>query len=114
IESSLGDRPIYYAMTTQAYDELQLRPYLIRHGLAYKLNNGPVQPDPGRGIYEVPQNPYSGVFGRYVDVPRTEALLSDVFIHRGGVPDEWDHWVDIATEGIPPYYWYTHAGLALV
>ncbi len=51
------------------------------------------------------------LMGAWVDVPRTEKLMSDVFIHRGGFP-EWGHWVDSATEGIPFYYAYTHLGLA--
>ncbi|MFO7260905.1 MAG: DUF2723 domain-containing protein, partial [bacterium] len=38
ISSSIDDRPIYFATTTQAYDELNLWPYLIRQGVAFKLN----------------------------------------------------------------------------
>ncbi|HEX2166354.1 MAG TPA: DUF2723 domain-containing protein [Longimicrobiales bacterium] len=114
IKSSMGDRPIYFAMTTQAYEELQLRPYLIRQGVALKLNDCPVQPDSARGIVAVPPSGLTGIIGPYIDVPRTETLLTDVFIHRGGIPDEWGHWVDIATEGIPAYYGYSHMGMALV
>jgi hypothetical protein len=115
IDSSLGDRPIYFAMTTQAYDELRLRPFLIRQGVALKLNDGPVQPDSGRGIYEVPQQGgMASVIGPYIDLARTETLLTDVFMHRGGLPDRWGHWGDSATDGIPAYYGYSHYGLALV
>jgi hypothetical protein len=35
-------------------------------------------------------------------------------MHRGGFPDEWNHWVDSATDGIPAYYGYSHMGLGLV
>ncbi|MGH7576880.1 MAG: protein O-mannosyl-transferase family, partial [Longimicrobiales bacterium] len=113
INTAIGDRPIYFAMTTQAYDELNLRPYLIRQGVALKLNNGPVVPDTARGIIAVP--PESLALGApSIDLPRTETLVSDVFIHRGGFPDEWGHWVDAATEGIPFYYAFTHYGLAQV
>jgi hypothetical protein len=114
IHASLGDRPLYFAMTTQAYDELNLRPYLIRQGVALKLNGGPVEPDPGRGIYEVPESQLSPVIGPYIDVTRTEKLLTDVFVHRGGLPEKWGHWVDSATDGIPSYYGYSHMGLAFV
>jgi hypothetical protein len=113
IRTSLQDRPIYFAMTTQAYEELNLRPYLIRQGLALKLNDGPVQPDPERGIYAVPPSQLTPIIGPFIDVPRTEQLLSEVFIHRGGLPD-WGHWVDIATDNMPMYYGYSHMGLALV
>jgi hypothetical protein len=114
IASGLGDRPIYFAMTTQAYENLSLRPFLIRQGLALKLNNGPVVPDEARGIYEVPPSQLAGITGPYIDVPRTEVLLSNVFMHRGGFPDEWGHWVDSATDNIPSYYGYSHLGLAYV
>ena len=114
IDASLGDRPIYFAMTTQAYDELNLRPFLIRQGVALKLNDGPVQADPGRGIYAVPESQLAGVIGPFIDVPRTEKLLSEVFVHRGGLPEKWGHWGDSATDGIPAYYGYSHMGLSLV
>ena len=114
IQSAMGDRPIYFAMTTQAYEELNLRPYLIRQGVALKLNDGPVEPDPARGIHEVPPSGLTGIIGPYIDMPRTESLLSDIFIHRGGIPEDWGHWVDVATEGIPAYYGYSHMGMALV
>jgi hypothetical protein len=114
IDSSLGDRPIYFAMTTQAYDELNLRPFLIRQGVAMKLNDGPVQADVGRGIYQVPESQLSPVIGPYIDVVRTEKLLTDVFMHRGGLPEKWGHWVDSATDGIPAYYGYSHMGLGFV
>ncbi|HSJ26357.1 MAG TPA: DUF2723 domain-containing protein [Longimicrobiales bacterium] len=113
IDTAMGDRPIYFAMTTQAYDELSLRPFLIRHGVAFKLNDGPVTEDPARGIYAFPEgNPLSRFVGPYVDVPRTEKLLNEVFMHRGGFPDGWGHWVDVATENMPAYYGYSHLGMA--
>jgi hypothetical protein len=113
IDTAMGDRPIYFAMTTQAYDELSLRPFLVRHGVAFKLNDGPVTEDPARGIYAFPEgNPLSRFVGPYVDVPRTEKLLNEVFMHRGGFPDGWGHWVDVATENMPAYYGYSHLGMA--
>jgi hypothetical protein len=113
IQSALRDRPIYFAMTTQAYEELNLRPYLIRQGLALKLNDGPVQPDPAQGIYEVPPSQLTPIIGPYIDLPRTEQLLTNVFMHRGNIP-EWGHWVDIATDNMPAYYGYSHMGMGLV
>ncbi|MEX1184052.1 MAG: DUF2723 domain-containing protein [Gemmatimonadota bacterium] len=114
IVSAVGDRPVYFAMTTQAYEELNLRPYLIRQGVALKLNEGPVAPDSARGIHPVPASQISALIGPWMDVPRTETLLTDVFIHRGGLPGEWGHWVDAATDGIPAYYGYSHLGLGYV
>ncbi len=114
IQASIGDRPVYFAMTTQAYEELALRPYLIRQGVAFKLNNGPIVADTARGILPTPQGQVGAFIGPWVDLPRTEMLTSEIFQHRGGFPDEWGHWVDSATEGIPFYYGYTHFGLAEV
>jgi len=114
IAQSIDDRPIYFAMTTQAYEELNLRPFLIRQGVALKLNNGPVIPSQLTGIFEVPQSQITGIIGPYIDVPRTEKLLSEVFMHRGGFPTKWGHWADAATDGIPAYYGYSHMGLAMV
>jgi hypothetical protein len=114
LDAALDDRPVYFAMTTAAYENLNLQPFLIRHGVALRLNNGPVVPDLGRGIVQVPPGQLQQIIGPYVDLPRTEALLSEVFVHRGGFPDEWGHWVDSATDNIPAYYGYSHYGLAMV
>jgi hypothetical protein len=114
IQTAIADRPIYFAMTTQAYEELSLRPYLIRQGVAFKLNNGPVVADSIRGILPTPPSQIGSFTGPWIDLPRTEALVTDVFQHRGGFPQTWGHWVDSATEGIPFYYGYTHYGLAEV
>jgi hypothetical protein len=114
IDSALDDRPIYFAMTTQAYENLNLRRFLIRQGVALKLNDGPVVEDEGRGIFEVPPSQLAGIIGPFIDIPRTEQLLSNVFIHREGFPEQWGHWVDSATDNIPSYYGYSHLGLAYV
>jgi hypothetical protein len=111
IDAAMDDRPIYFAMTTQAYEELALRPFLIRQGVALKLNDGVVSSDPARGIHEVPPSQVASIVGPWMDVPRTELLISEVFMHRGGIPEAWGHWADSATEGIPAYYGYTHMGL---
>ncbi len=109
VQNALDDRPIYFASTTQAYEPVGLGSHLIRQGVALKLSNGPVTPDPERGIYALPSD-LAPVIGPYLDLPRTDSLLWNVFVHRGGIPDEWDHWVDYATQGIPFYYAYTHFG----
>jgi len=109
VQNSLGDRPIYFASTTQAYEPVGLRDHLIRQGAALKVSNGPIEEDPERGIYRL-DGELARLMGPYIDLPRTDSLLLNVFIHRGGVPDEWDHWVDHATQGFPIYYAYMHFG----
>jgi hypothetical protein len=106
VQSSLGDRPIYFATTTQAYERIGLGPYLLRQGLALKLHNGSLQEDPDRGIHAIPD--MIQVPEPFVDLPRTEALLQDVFVHRGGIPDEWGFWPEPSTTNIPWYYVFAH------
>jgi hypothetical protein len=64
------------------------------------------------GIWRAPNAQVESVTGPHLDVPRTEELVTNVFLHRGGFPDDWGHWVDSATEGIPFYYGFTHYGMA--
>ena len=52
------------------------------------------------------------VTGAWLDVARTRTLAEEVFIHRTGIPDEWDHWPDRSTIGIPAYYAWVFAALA--
>jgi hypothetical protein len=109
IQTSLGDRPIYFAMTTQAYEELNLRPFLIRQGVALKLNNGPVEPDEARGIYAVPPSQLTGIIGPYIDMPRTETLLSRRVHAPRRHPGRVGPLGRRATEGIPAYYGYSQS-----
>ena len=113
VRTALADRPVHFAMTTDAYQKLRLRPFLIRQGLAYKLNDGPVMARPGSGIFQPADPRYAGYTGANLDVPRTEALVSRVFRHRSGFPERWMHWGDSATEMVPYYYYFTHAALGI-
>jgi hypothetical protein len=101
IKSSIADRPIYFAMTTSSYTKLGLGDYLVREGVAYRLNNGPLKQDVAAGVYEI--NAGAG-FPRFVDFPRTATLATKVFVHHPGFPERWTHWTDIATEQVPMYY----------
>jgi hypothetical protein len=58
------------------------------------------------------QTPYISVTGDWVDVDRTATLFERVFVHRQGVPDEWSHWPDRSTVGIPSYYAWGYIALA--
>ena len=63
IQTSLGDRPVYFAMTTAAYDELRLRPFLIRQGVAFKLSAEPVVADSVNGFYQPADPRMAGSLG---------------------------------------------------
>lgn len=106
---SIEDRPIYFASSGNAANSLGVQPFLVRQGLAFKLNNGPIT-DSTESVVRLEQSPYTPVTGEYIDEDRTRILLDEVFMHRGGIP-EWDHWPDIATLGIPNYYSWVYTAL---
>jgi hypothetical protein len=111
ISSSLGDRPVYFASSGNAASALGLNPYLVRQGLAFRLNEGPVDPEGSDTVVELPYSAYTGVTGLFIDADRTRTLAEDVFIHRTGLPDEWPRWPWRAVLGIPSYYSWVHYAL---
>jgi hypothetical protein len=111
IRTSLGDRPIYFASSGNAASHLGLTPYLIRHGLAFKLHDTVPDPENLETVTELPLSAFTSVTGTYLDHRRTEALANEVFMHRNGLPDEWPRWPWRAVLGIPSYYSWVHYAL---
>jgi len=110
IQSSVHDRPIYFASSGSAARELGVVPYLVRHGLAFRLYPGPPDSNPLNILLEDPQ--LLPVTGPWLNVERTRLLAEEVFEHRTGIPDEWSHWPDRSTIGIPNYYAWVFTALA--
>ena len=110
IQSSVYDRPIYFASSGRAARDLGLIPYLVRHGLAFRLYPGPPDSNPLNILLEDPQ--LLPVTGPWLNVERTRLLAEEVFVHRTGIPDEWSHWPDRSTIGIPNYYAWVFTALA--
>jgi hypothetical protein len=111
INDSIGERPIYFASSGNAAASLGLQSYLVRHGLAFRLNNGELS-EADADLVRMDASPFAPVTGNWVDVPRTRTLMDDVFIHRSGIPDEWAFWPDRSTLGIPSYYAWGYIALA--
>ena len=112
VSTSLGDRPVYFATSGNSASQLGLEEYLVRQGLAFKLNKGGLPESAGQTVVELPlSSPLVPVTGRWLDQQRTDTLLNEVFIHRGGLPD-WSHWPDHSTIGIPNYYAWGYYALA--
>ena len=112
IRHSIPDRPVYFASSGSAAQEFGLRRHVIRQGLAFRLWPGDPAELAESGV--APNRTldlYSGVVGPWVDVPRTQTLAYDVFIHRSGLPDDWAEWKDGSTIGIPNYYSWVYRGL---
>ena len=112
IANSLGDRPVYFASSGSAAQTFGLRPQVIRQGLAFRLWPGNPLELSSRGVMaSLGTSPYAGVIGPWVDIPRTRLLADSVFVHRSGIPDDWDYWPDRSTRGIPNYYAWVYRAL---
>lgn len=108
ISTSLGDRPVYFASSGSAATVLGLREYVVRHGVAFKLWEGLPQGVPG--IVRLHEDAHP-VLGPWLNPERTQMLLENVFVHRSGLPDEWEFWPDHSTHGIPSYYSWPYLAL---
>jgi hypothetical protein len=109
---SIDERPVYFASSGNAASSLGVNEYLVRQGLAFKLSPEPLQAGLPDGPMRMTPSPYNNIIGAWVDVGRTRALVEQVFVHRTGIPDGWDHWPDESTIGIPNYYAWAHLALA--
>ncbi len=113
ISNSLEDRSIYFASSGNAANALGLTPFLVRQGLAYRLNPGFPDPETMEGVVELPPSAFSGVTGFWLDQERTRTLAWEVFLHRSGLPDDWVRWPYRAVLGVPSYYAWVHYALYL-
>lgn len=110
IANSLDERPIYFASTGAAATAFGIGQYLIREGLAFRLNPGlPTESD---AITRINSEQLVGVTGLWVNSPRTKQLAERVFVQHGDIPDGWAVWADQPSVGIPNYYAWMYAGLA--
>jgi hypothetical protein len=109
IRTAWGDRPVYFAATTNVHRKLGLDGYTARQGVAYKLLTP--EETQAEGMIPMPQDqPMSPIYGGFMDLPRSEELVWNVFIHRDLINRR--HWTDDATRGIPTYYAYAHVSIA--
>lgn len=110
VRNAWGDRPVYFAMTTNTHRNLGFDAYVSRQGLAFRLVTPAIAE--AEGLHPMPQDPtWGSIFGAYMDVPHTRELLWEDFEYRD-LPDGMDHWVDVATRQIPSYYGYAHIALS--
>ncbi|MGH7701289.1 MAG: glycosyltransferase family 117 protein [Gemmatimonadales bacterium] len=106
IRDQLGRRPIYFSRTVGYYaDQFGLSEYLEGQGFARKLHPAPLAPSDS--IEAVPS------LG-FVNVPRTTALLFDVYHAETAARPRPRGWVDHPSEGIINLYGLTYQTLAVV
>ncbi|MBT8487774.1 MAG: DUF2723 domain-containing protein, partial [Gemmatimonadetes bacterium] len=77
--TAIDDRPIYFASSGNAAMSLGVDPYLVRQGLAFRLNDGP--PDEEEGEYVQLEDPtLTPVTGQWLDPDRPPLLVDEVFV----------------------------------
>ena len=109
VTSTWGDRPIYFAATTNTHLELGLVQQTTRQGLAYKL----LLPQETAGMQQMQADPSVMQFtGGYYDMARNVELAERVMMFRN-MPEK-AVWADDATRNIPMQYYYAYAAMATV
>ncbi len=106
IRDNLGKRPIYFSWSDGGYPDSMfgLTPYLISHGMVRKLSPTPVRPDGDRIVF----SPGMG----WIDLPRTEALLNDVYHWEAAARERPYGWVDPPSGTILQLYALVYGGYA--
>ncbi|MDE0474276.1 MAG: DUF2723 domain-containing protein [Gammaproteobacteria bacterium] len=104
---SLGDRPVYFAATAaQVWDKWQLKPHLVRHGLAFKLVDAPLEVS--ETLVDLTGHVAAPWVPSWNDRARTGALLEDVYL----VDDllEMEEWPEPSSRSsVPSAYSMAHA-----
>jgi hypothetical protein len=118
VVQNLGVRPIHFATPAPSAQKLGLSDHLVRVGVTFRLATAPVtesgtssgsSPGAPDGIVEVRDQRYVAGTGRWVDLARSKALLSDTFINR--TPPQ-RVWVDAATTNVPAQYMWAEIAVA--
>ena len=110
MSTALGDRSIYFASRDTA-SSFGVGDQVVRQGVVYNLPNGPLPSTQSDGIVPIPLSaPLYAYSGPFVDVPRTELLLEEVFLHRSGLPGS-GRWPD-ASVSVNHFYARAYWGLA--
>ncbi len=105
IRDNLGKRPVFFSWSDGGYPDqtLGLSPYLVSQGFVRKLMPKPVVPNDS-----IVLNPSLG----YLDVPRTEKLLWDVYHWRSAARQRPHGWVDQPSSSILQLYAVIYGGAA--
>jgi hypothetical protein len=105
IRDNLGKRPIYFSWSDGGYPDqtLGLSPYLLSQGFVRKLLPRPVVESDS-----VVLSPSVG----YLDLPRTRALLWNVYHWRSATRDRPKGWVDPPSGSILTLYQVVYSGAA--
>src|SRR5918994_4201917 len=105
IRDNMGKRPIFFSWSDGGYPDqtLGLSPYLVSQGLVRKL-----MPKPVTATDSIVLSPSLG----YLDVPRTEKLLWEVYRWPAAARDRPRGWVDRPSGSILQLYAVVYGGAA--
>ena len=105
IRDNMGKRPIFFSWSDGGYPDqtLGLSPYLVSQGLVRKL-----MPKPVTATDSIVLSPSLG----YLDVPRTEKLLWDVYRWPAAARDRPRGWIDRPSGSILQLYAVVYGGAA--
>ena len=80
--------------------------------LTVRISDGPPATGRDTGIVALPEGSFAAATGAFVDLPRTDTLLREVYLHRGRIEDPDAPWTDPANTNIPLYYAWAHLAAA--
>jgi hypothetical protein len=105
IRDNMGKRPIFFSWSDGGYPDqtLGLSPYLVSQGLVRK-----VMPKPVEASGPIVHSPSMG----FIDLPRTEKLLWDVYRWQAATRDRPRGWVDKPSGSILQLYAVVYGGAA--
>ncbi|MDE2942978.1 MAG: DUF2723 domain-containing protein [Gemmatimonadota bacterium] len=102
-QQAVGDRPVYFAATAPpVFGKWGLQPHLVRHGLAFKLVNAPLEAT--EEVVNLRQYMPNTALPTWHDRTRTKELLWDVFQVEGVL--DWEEWPEPSTESSIPAQYY--------
>jgi hypothetical protein len=103
IRDNLGKRPVFFSWSDGGYPDqtLGLSPYLVSQGFVRKLMPKPVVPNDS-----IVLSPSLG----YLDLPRTEKLLWDVYHWKSAARHRPRGWVDQPSGSILQLYSVVYGG----
>ncbi len=106
IKDNLGKRPIYFSWSDGGYPDtmLGLTPYLVSQGMVRRLYSAPVKADSNRIIYSQGMG--------FVNLPRTQQLLSQVYHPDAAARRRPAGWVDKPSDSILRLYYLVYGGYA--
>jgi hypothetical protein len=84
LRKNMDQRPIYFSVTVPEEAKVGLRDHLVREGIVDRIHARPASELARAGGQVVPMQPPET---SWIDIPRTQELLDDVYLFRG-VQDE--------------------------